>query len=142
MRVGYKHSPEVLRRLAAINRRNGIRRRGVMPKNLSSLQGENHWNWRGGIDTKEHRSLVKNRRNRAIQSVPGAHSDLEWHKLKQRFLFLCVGCGKRKRLTKDHIIPVGHPECTNDISNIQPLCNACNTQKGSKIIRFLMPTVA
>ena len=43
----------------------------------------------------------------------------------------CQSCGKTDRetqLTIDHIIPLALGG-TNDISNLQTLCNTCNSQK-------------
>jgi 5-methylcytosine-specific restriction enzyme A len=40
----------------------------------------------------------------------------------------CRSCGKNTDLTIDHIIPLA-TSGTNDISNLQTLCNSCNSQK-------------
>ena len=48
----------------------------------------------------------------------------------------CLGCGRDDtRLTIDHVIPlsVGGPDIA---SNIQPLCQTCNSSKGTKCIDY------
>lgn len=55
----------------------------------------------------------------------------EWHALCEKFENKCVCCGEKKKLTKDHIIPIS---CggKNVIENIQPLCQSCNSLKGKR----------
>lgn len=47
---------------------------------------------------------------------------------------VCKFCGTTSFLSIDHIIPVRQGG-TNDISNLQPLCVPCNSQKGGRITR-------
>jgi len=81
------------------------------------------------------------RRTRQIQNG-GFHTPTEWKKLKEKNNYTCLCCGRKEpdiKLTKDHIIPVSKGG-TNNISNIQPLCNYCNVKKYTKTIRY--PDVA
>ena len=48
---------------------------------------------------------------------------------------MCPCCGKKKKLTEDHIIPI-KKNGTDYINNIQPLCQSCNSKKHIKIIFF------
>ncbi len=41
----------------------------------------------------------------------------------------CLCCGTKENITVDHIIPLSLGG-SNDISNIQPLCEGCNLLKG------------
>ena len=41
----------------------------------------------------------------------------------------CVACGSRDRVNLDHIIPIIQGGA-NTITNVQPLCNRCNSSKG------------
>lgn len=52
----------------------------------------------------------------------------EWLALRTRYQNRCAACGQQAKLEIDHIIPlkVGGD---NFITNIQPLCHACNTRK-------------
>ena len=75
------------------------------------------------------------KRRSGLDSIPGDHTPSEWKMMCQHFDHKCVCCGKQfpfEELTKDHIIPLGQEGCTNDISNIQPLCTSCNSTKGNR----------
>lgn len=43
----------------------------------------------------------------------------------------CLCCNKKRRLTPDHVVPLGKGG-SNDISNIQPLCLPCNLKKHNR----------
>jgi 5-methylcytosine-specific restriction endonuclease McrA len=43
----------------------------------------------------------------------------------------CVVCGTMEDLTFDHIVPLAKGG-TNELSNLQVLCRACNSKKGAK----------
>ena len=47
----------------------------------------------------------------------------------------CPYCGRYKKLTIDHIIPLSKGGSDN-IENIQPLCKSCNCKKHAKIIKY------
>lgn len=74
-------------------------------------------------------------RRARIAGVGGTIENDDWEALKLKFNGLCACCGKRKKLTKDHVIPISKGG-VNDISNIQPLCLSCNDSKGTKIIDY------
>lgn len=63
----------------------------------------------------------------------GSFSLEEWNELKKKCNYKCLRCGKKKKLTVDHIYPLSKGG-TNYISNIQPLCLKCNAQKGAKVM--------
>ena len=44
----------------------------------------------------------------------------------------CLKCGSTKNIQLDHIVPVKKGG-SNEIDNLQPLCNVCNASKGTKI---------
>ena len=73
-------------------------------------------------------SIQQDKRRGAI----GSHTLEEWMGLKRKFGYKCVCCKKRKKLTKDHILPLIKGG-TNFISNIQPLCMICNRSKSKDI---------
>lgn len=77
-------------------------------------------------------------RAEAIARNGGSHTAAEWRELKARYDYRCVCCGQREpdvSLHKDHVIPVS---CggRNDIQNLQPLCQSCNSAKRTKTMDF------
>jgi len=63
----------------------------------------------------------------------GSYTIKEWECLKEKYGQRCAICQKKKKLTRDHIIPVTK-NGTNYISNIQPLCRQCNSRKFNHIL--------
>lgn len=63
------------------------------------------------------------------RKAKGSHTFAEWQAVCRKHRWRCAHCKKRKRLTRDHIIPLSRGG-TNFISNIQPLCSGCNCKKG------------
>jgi len=61
----------------------------------------------------------------------GSFTPEQWTVLCTLHHNLCISCGKKRKLTPDHVVPVSKGG-TSDISNIQPLCGPCNSSKGSK----------
>jgi 5-methylcytosine-specific restriction endonuclease McrA len=65
----------------------------------------------------------------------GSFTASEWKALCKKHHNRCLGCGKRRKLTADHVVPVSKGGSSN-ISNIQPLCGPCNSSKGNKTIDY------
>lgn len=107
-------------------------RREIMPP-------EEQPTWRGGVsNTEAHRrwkkknpermAFLKSRRYSREKGADGSHTFEEWVELQKAHKFRCAFCRKRKKLTRDHIIPLSEGG-TDFIANIQPLCRNCNSQK-------------
>lgn len=87
-------------------------------------------------------SQLKNKHRVKLKGLDGDFSIQQWKDLIEKCEYKCVRCGKVKKLTYDHIIPLSKwPEWAkqnkptyraNDIQNIQPLCGRCNSSKGNK----------
>lgn len=78
-------------------------------------------------------ALRRSQRRRARKAgIHGSHTQEEWRALCVRFGNRCVCCGihgSERKLTKDHIVPITNPLSTDLISNLQPLCQSCNSKK-------------
>lgn len=78
---------------------------------------------------REKKNVIWQRRRARLIGNGGSHTILEWTSLKKQYQNKCAMCQQEKKLTKDHIIPLSKGG-TDYISNIQPLCQSCNSKKG------------
>lgn len=68
----------------------------------------------------------------------GQHTYEQWFELLVEFEYLCAACGTPHcdaELTKDHVVPISLGG-SDAITNLQPLCQPCNSWKGTRIIDF------
>ncbi len=77
------------------------------------------------------RRTYKAKRRTAKSKAGGSFTAAQWLALCAKYHYRCVCCGKRRKLTTDHVIPVSKGGSSN-IKNIQPLCLPCNSHKGTK----------
>lgn len=103
--------------------------RGVR-KNGETKQVYHRRNVANNPDTIRH---LKARRYARERGAEGSHTLAEWKELKMKFGGRCANCLEEKPLTKDHIIPLSKGG-TDYITNIQPLCRNCNSQKWTFIV--------
>jgi 5-methylcytosine-specific restriction endonuclease McrA len=87
---------------------------------------------------KRNPEVFKAKNNKYTTSKTGAGGSFaaaEWKALCKQCHNRCLCCGKRRKLTADHVIPVSKGGSSN-IENIQPLCQPCNSSKGNKTIDY------
>ena len=81
---------------------------------------------------KTKRAIYSQNRRAKIVGNGGEFSESDWEALLKFYNYTCLRCGRREpqiKLTADHVIAVSNGG-SNCISNIQPLCQSCNTSKG------------
>ena len=87
---------------------------------------------------RENRGLLNASRNKRRANKRGSGGSFtadEWNELCKKYDNKCLSCGKKKKLTVDHIVPVSKGGSSN-ISNIQPLCQSCNSKKGVEVVDY------
>jgi hypothetical protein len=81
-------------------------------------------------------SRHRNIKRRALErKAEGSYTQKEFETLCQHYGNICLCCGKRKKLSVDHIVPLSKGG-KNSIDNIQPLCITCNKKKATKTIDY------
>ena len=130
LRLGKKHSIETRRRMSEASKRY------ERPKGV--LRGRA---WKGGISFHPRYKNMMWWKRRAMQlNAEGTHTDQEWQELKEKYAFTCLCCKNQEpfiKLTQDHIVPLSRGG-TDYISNIQPLCQSCNSRKNTKVIDYTL----
>jgi 5-methylcytosine-specific restriction endonuclease McrA len=138
-KIGIKRPPEVGKKvsLGLMGTKHSKEVRMNMSKAHLGKTKEKSSNWRGGIQftyRKRNREKVAfwgRMRKYKEKNAIGSHTYIQWQELKQKFDYMCLCCKRFEpeiKLTEDHIIPLSL-NGTNDISNIQPLCDSCNSKK-------------
>ena len=85
----------------------------------------------------EYYARVRAKNNVRIERERSSGGDLrrqDWEFLIELADGKCLCCGKERKMTIDHIVPI--PEGKTVIENIQPLCNSCNARKGKQTIDY------
>lgn len=94
-----------------------------------------HVRYRNDPRFRKYRVFLNAKRRAQKAGGGGSHTFQEWIMLCEQYNHRCLCCGQRKKLTRDHIMPL-ESGGIDDISNIQPLCGPCNSRKGTKIIDY------
>ncbi len=75
-------------------------------------------------------------RRRALSAnAIGSYTPVEFRLLCARFGNRCLCCGKKTKLTADHVLPLSKGD-SDTIDNLQPLCRSCNSKKSTKHIDY------
>lgn len=80
-------------------------------------------------------SMGWRKRRAKLYQVEGSHTQKEWGDLKDYYGYTCLHCGRKEptvKLTQDHIVPISKGG-SDYISNIQSLCQTCNSRKHNKL---------
>lgn len=95
-----------------------------------------------GNDLAAHVALTQARdekiRARLLAKAQGSHTKEEWQAILARYGNRCLCCevsGVDVPLTRDHVVPLSKGG-TDFASNLQPLCERCNSAKGDQEIDF------
>ena len=106
---------------------------------LSAHRGKDHPNFKHGLRaTKIYKSFKETRRYFKKLGNGGTHTLQEWQELKKFYNYMCLCCKLFEpeiKLTEDHVTPVSLGGNDN-IGNIQPLCQSCNSIKFTKNTDF------
>lgn len=83
---------------------------------------------------------IWHRRKAKLMEAGGDFSKEQWVLIKAHYApgGFCPCCSEKLPLTIDHVIPIAQGGM-NHIGNIQPLCQPCNSQKGSRRIDDFRP---
>lgn len=84
---------------------------------------------------REKINAINRRGKHRRQTNGGSYTEEQWQHLCGLFGNSCACCGKSKKLTVDHVIPVSMGG-TSDILNLQPLCGSCNSKKHATAVDY------
>lgn len=81
----------------------------------------------------EKKAAWESARRARVASSGGRVSSAEWFELKRSSCGVCVWCGRRRRLTLDHIAPIS---CGGEhgVENLAPVCGSCNSSKRDQVL--------
>lgn len=90
------------------------------------------------VANRDVRKAIKQRRRARKQKAPGSFTADEWYNLCSLYDFHCLSCMIQfpyRELTVDHVVPLSKGG-SNWVTNLQPLCSACNSVKHAKHIDY------
>lgn len=87
------------------------------------------------IDNADKYRIYEANRRASSVTAEGAFTDEQFAALCEQYDNRCLCCGEIKKLTVDHIVPLSKGG-SNDIDNIQPLCQSCNSKKHTETIDY------
>lgn len=137
---GKKHPKEFGKKIG-----DRLRGRKLSPDHIAKTRhpkgwftGPNNPRWKGGISVinpRGYKAFIQGRRRIKKIGNGGSHTLKDWIEVKMGNAYLCSLCGDKEpniKLTQDHIVPISKGGSDN-IENIQPLCQSCNSKKQNKL---------
>lgn len=108
-----------------------------------SLRSARKWQLGHPEEYKEHQRLYRERhpeklqvsaqRRRALaRNLPCTLTDSQWAAICAAYKFRCAYCGKKVKLTQDHVLPLSKGGGTV-AENIVPACKSCNSRKSARL---------
>ncbi len=108
-------------------------------KTERKISKKHHFNISHDPKVQLEKKRFRNQRYKANKkNATGTHIFIEWLLLKEKYKNMCLCCKRFEpeiKLTEDHIVPLSIGG-TDNIDNIQPLCQICNTKKYTKTINY------
>lgn len=96
--------------------------------------------WTRG-ERQRRRHTARRKRRVELARRLGRHSGIEWLWLLTLCGRTCLGCRRTGvPLAKDHVVPVSLGG-SDAITNLQPLCLACNSAKGASVADYRSETI-
>lgn len=75
------------------------------------------------------KALIKKQRRRfRLAGVTNSLTDYQWQIIQERFDHRCAYCGRRVKLTMDHVTPISKGG-SHTVQNVVPACISCNCRK-------------
>lgn len=142
----YQQRPEYKKRHKLVSRRweinhpeqrREIQRNRVAKNPHKYYETKKQWRDANPDKTKEYRKRYDDANKEKLfirahkrRTTPGDWNPQAIRELKESYGF-CVYCGKKKKLTIDHVVPIDRGG-TNDMDNLVPACKSCNSRKNTK----------
>lgn len=93
------------------------------------------------VANRDIRVILSHNRRAKENGNGGRYTRSEWNALLNATGNRCLACGvSGVKLTVDHVVPISRGG-SNSIDNLQPLCKACNSSKGTKTVDYRTSTV-
>lgn len=129
----HEHREEISKRRR--ENRNCEREAEYREKNKEKVaQANREW----AKNNKDKVNAIAHKKRAILRNCEGSYTSEEWIALCEAYGNKCLCCRKPNiKLTVDHIIPLSRGG-SNYITNIQPLCQACNNKKYTKTTDYRM----
>jgi 5-methylcytosine-specific restriction endonuclease McrA len=86
--------------------------------------------------TPDKASVIYHTRRAKLKGNGASLAISEWQEILRKYGNKCLCCGRKDvKLTMDHVVPISLGG-THTADNVQPLCQSCNSAKGTKVIDY------